>query len=166
VTWYRSWGSFDLGTSTVQAVLATLPIGVTLERVIFGWTCEAMGYTQDAPGVPGVFLASYVATLRSGYTASYPANGQPLEDVSPPLERVIYREFRRMLPYPLGAPPGLTSCLWVDDVGTQQRETFGQVVSNPPSGQTLDVRLGIQPTVGFPDSWAPTVRWWANILWS
>lgn len=130
------------GRANMNVVQA--PVGVTINRTIFGWSCWVSAPMWAADLLVGQPVYAGLQTVRSGYGGTIPhPDSSPLTELSYPGERWLYYEAAELVP-----AGSLDYRRWDKHIMLRTVETFTprqceKQVLNTYAAQTLNVYVSV-----------------------
>jgi hypothetical protein len=147
--------------------LAQVPVGMTINRTIFGWSAWILARPWNWELLAGQPVYAGLQTVRSGYGGTIPhPDSQPLTELSPPGERWLFYEVAIL--EPAGTPDHRhwDKSVLLRTVGTLAPKQCETQVLNTYAAQTLNVYVSIAcPAVVLPALELQTSAYTAA-LWS
>lgn len=164
-TWVRTVQA-DLAWTAGHSLIASVPLGSTLERVHFGWgfngntrATSAASDTEHNLQVMGV-----VTTVGNG-TEHVPNARTESADAAPPAQRWIYWEARP--PRLVGFSDGADLFMWADNGPQAPVDTKGMVSAKTiGAGNTLNVWASWAANGAWESNAYVNLWYWASLLYA
>lgn len=120
------------------------PIGVTINRSIFGWEASILAHCWDWELLAGQPVYAGLQTVRSGFGGTIPhPDSSPLTELSYPGERWLYYEAAELVPSGDTTFRHWDAHILLRTVGTFTPRQCEKQVLNTYAGQTLNVYVSL-----------------------
>src|SRR5215471_12313284 len=137
-TWNRTNGRATTISGNADFVLASVPVGQTVTRVVWGWEALAIIKTWQWELLEGARIYSGVQTVGSGFGGSRPhPSDNPLLDVAYPTQRWLHHEAAELVAANMVTWDHHDRALMIKSRGTLDERAAVKQALNTLVGQTL-----------------------------
>lgn len=165
--WGRNYSGGQTTGGRLNLDLVQVPIGLTINRSIFGWNAFIVAKNWNWTLLAGQPVYAGLQTVRSGYAGGIPhPDTSPLGELGYPNERWLYWELAELTP--VGSPDqhSWSKSVMLHTVGTYDPRECRTQVFNSNAGQTLNVWFSLSFPAIVLQGLELSVNAYASVLYS